>query len=120
MGKINKADVLIALGKNIKKIRLLRGITQENLASDLQKSVNFVSLVENGKTGISIPTLVNMCNALNTDFNSMFAGIITLSDTKSDDYIISSLNFLNEKDKEIVKQLITYIINSSNKQKEIS
>ena len=120
MKKMNKSDVLITLGKNIKKIRLLRGITQENLAFDLQKSVNFVSLVENGKTGISIPTLVNMCNALNTDFNSMFAGIIALSNAKGDDYIISSLNFLNEKDKEIVKELIAYIISSNNKQKEIS
>ena len=33
------------IGKNIKRIRLLRGLSQETLASDLQKSINFVSLV---------------------------------------------------------------------------
>lgn len=114
MKDINKTNILTTLGKNIRKIRLQKGITQENLACDIQKSVNFISLVENGKTGISIPTLVDICKILNTDFNSLFADIITTSDIKNDNYIINSFKFLEEKDKLIVKQLITYIINSKN------
>lgn len=114
MEDMNKSNILVILGKNIRQIRLLRGITQENLASDIQKSVNFVSLVENGKTGISIPTLVDICNALNTDFNSLFAGITVPTDTSDESYIANSLNLLGEKDKSIVKELVTYILNSKN------
>ncbi len=112
MGETNKSDILVTLGKNIKQIRLLRGVTQENLANDIQKSINFVSLVENGKTGVSVQTLVDICNSLNTDFNSLFAGTIALSNTNDDDYIIKSLNFLEEKDKSIIKKIIAYIIDS--------
>lgn len=41
-----KSSVLTTLGKNVKQIRLLKGLSQENLASELQKSINFVSLLE--------------------------------------------------------------------------
>lgn len=40
-------SVLRIIGQNIRKIRLLKGLSQENLANDLDKSVNFISLLEN-------------------------------------------------------------------------
>ena len=40
MEDITKSNVLQIIGKNIKRIRLLRGLSQETLASDLQKSIN--------------------------------------------------------------------------------
>ena len=110
--EIVKSSVLVTLGKNIKQIRLLRGLSQESLASDLQKSVNFISLVENGKTGLSVQTLVDICSALKVDANALFAGIITLPDSKTDTYIIDSLNLFEENDKAMVTDLINYIINS--------
>lgn len=72
-----KSDILQKLGKNIKQIRLLKGLTQENVANDLQTSINFVSLLENGKCGISIETIVNLCKVLDIDANTLFANIIT-------------------------------------------
>lgn len=110
--EIIKSSVLVTLGKNIKQIRLLKGLSQENLASDLQKSVNFISLVENGKTGLSVQTLVDICFALKVDANALFAGIITLPDSNTDTYIIDSLNLFEENDKAMVTDLINYIINS--------
>ncbi len=110
--QIIKSSVIVTLGKNIKQIRLLRGLSQESLASDLQKSVNFISLAENGKTGLSIQTLVDICSALNVDANALFSGIINLPDSKTDNYIIDSLNLFEGNDKEMVTDLINYIINS--------
>lgn len=48
--KTNKSNILQVLGKNIKQIRLLKGYTQEYLADKLNKTVNFVSLVERGES----------------------------------------------------------------------
>ena len=59
--KFLESNVPYAVGQNIKRIRLLKGLSQENLANALDKSTNFISLVENGKTGISIPTLIGFC-----------------------------------------------------------
>ena len=44
--KKNKSNILKKVGANIKQIRLLKGYTQEALASKLNKTVNLVSLVE--------------------------------------------------------------------------
>ena len=112
--EIDKSSILQILGKNIKQIRLLRGLSQENLASDLQKSVNFISLLENGKTGISVQTIIDICKALKVDVNTIFAGIVKPTDLKNDAFIVDSLNLFDEKDRAIVKELITYIMNSKN------
>lgn len=109
-----KSSVLQMLGKNIKQIRLLRGLSQESLASQLQKSVNFVSLLENGKTGFSVDTLISLCSALKVDTNSLFAGIISPINATQNDYINNALSLFEDKDKAIVNDLISYIINSKN------
>lgn len=114
MEEINKLDILQVIGKNIKRIRLLRGYSQENLASDLQKFVNFISLLENGKTGLSVQTIINLCQALNVNANAIFEGIIPAPETNVDTFIIQLLNQFNEKDKAMVTDLITYIVNSKN------
>ena len=114
MEETNKSNILQMIGKNIKQLRLLRGFSQENLASDLQKSVNFVSLLENGKTGLSVQTIVDICMALNVDANAIFDGVIPLAHIQEDAFVTQSLNLFDKKDKAIVYDLITYIINSKN------
>jgi len=114
MKEKKKSDILQKLGKNIKQIRLLKGLTQENVANDLQTSINFVSLLENGKCGISIETIVNLCKVLDIDANTLFANIINPTDITTDDFIKNSINLLEENDKTIILDLINYIVNSKN------
>lgn len=114
MDEITKPDVLQTIGKNVKQIRLLRGFSQQNLADDLDKSVNLISLLENGKTGLSVQTIIDICTVLNVDANAIFEGVIPMADIKEDDFIINSLNLFDKNDKAMVTNLITYIINSKN------
>ena len=114
MDEITKPDVLQTIGKNVKRIRLLRGFSQQNLSDDLDKSVNFVSLLENGKTGLSVQTIIDICTALNVDANAIFEGVIPMADIKEDTFIINSLNLFDKTDKAMVTDLIKYIINSKN------
>lgn len=73
-------EVLQELGKNIKRIRLLRGLSQEGLAEKLEKSINFISLLENGKTGLTVQTIIDICNVLGVDANELFTGLVPASD----------------------------------------
>ena len=109
--KILQSGVLQTIGQNIKRIRLLKGLSQENVADALNKSVNFISLVENGKTGLSIQTLIELCKVY---ANSIFEGVIAPSSVMADDYITKSLALFNDTDKTMVTDLITYIVNSKN------
>lgn len=112
--KFLESNVPYAVGQNIKRIRLLKGLSQENLANALDKSTNFISLVENGKTGISIPTLIGFCKELRVDANIILSGIVPVPETNVDAFITQSLNLFDEKDKAMVTDLITYIVNSKN------
>lgn len=112
--KFLESNVPYAVGQNIKRIRLLKGLSQENLANALDKSTNFIFLVENGKTGISIPTLIGFCKELRVDANTILSGIVPVPETNVDAFITQSLNLFDEKDKAMVTDLITYIVNSKN------
>lgn len=107
-------EVLQELGKNIKRIRLLRGLSQEGLAEKLEKSINFISLLENGKTGLTVQTIIDICNVLGVDANELFTGLVPASDKNENSAIVNSLNLFNDTDKAIVTDLIDYIVNSKN------
>lgn len=53
------------IGRNIRNARRLAGLTQENLAEQVELSVNHISHVEIGTSPISLPALIKICNALN-------------------------------------------------------
>ena len=59
-----KSNILQVIGSNIKRARLLRGLTQEALSEELNTSTNFISLVERGASGVSLTNLVDLCNIL--------------------------------------------------------
>ena len=103
---------LQVIGKNVKTARIMRGLSQETLAEKLEKSINFVSLLENGKTGFSIQTIIDLCSALEVDANFIFEGVIAPPTATTDAYITNSLSLFSETDRDIVENLITYILNS--------
>ena len=52
------------LGTAIRELRELRRLTQQQVADRLGVTVNYVSLLENGKRGISIGRLNELCKVL--------------------------------------------------------
>lgn len=108
--KNERKEILQTVGKNIRSIRLSRGITQEAMAEKLNKSINFVSLLEKGSSGASLQTLVDICNILQVDANSIFKGLLTYNIEEKDRYIIDNISAFSDKDKKIMKDLINYII----------
>ena len=105
-----RKEILETIGKNVKSIRLSRGITQEVMAEKLNKSTNFVSLLEKGSSGASLQTLVDICNILEVDANSIFKGLLTYNIEEKDRYIIDNISAFSGKDKKIMTDLIDYII----------
>ena len=106
----NKSNIYKILGNNIKRIRSLEGISQENLAERIGKSSHYISVLERGESGLSVSTLIDICKVLHTDTNSIFNGII--DDSPSNSFLNKSIEHFNEKDKEMVLYLVQYILNS--------
>ena len=101
-------EVLEQIGKNIKTARTLKGYTQEYVAEKLNKSVNFISLVESGKSGLAVNTIIDICNILEIEPNTIF-------NNDKNKIIINGLSSLSGDDKEIVNNLIEYILKKNNK-----
>ena len=107
-------EVLEQIGKNIKTARTLKGYTQEYVAEKLNKSVNFISLVESGKSGLAVNTIIDICNILEIEPNTIFNGLIDFNNDKNK-IIINGLSSLSGDDKEIVNNLIEYKLKKNNK-----
>lgn len=60
-----------ALGKRIKIARIKKGITQESIANEIDITPSHLSNVETGKTKVSLPTLIDIANALSINIDSL-------------------------------------------------
>lgn len=52
------------LGKNLKRIRTEKGVSQADIANSLKVSRGFVSNLENGKTNPTLATITRVADAL--------------------------------------------------------
>ena len=60
-------STLVNVYKNIKKYRLEKGLSQNTLAEITNISVDYISLIENGKRTPSLKRLIIIANALDIE-----------------------------------------------------
>lgn len=101
-----KVDINTIIGQNVRDIRKKLNLTQEDFAEKLGKNPQFLSQIENGKVGISIDNAINICNTANCSSINLFKDIIKTPD------IIDKYELLSERDKSVVNQMITYLLNT--------
>lgn len=61
----------IELGTNIRKIRELKGFSQQNLADEVSISQKSLSRIENGKISPTFNVLIKIANALKIKLNEL-------------------------------------------------
>ena len=67
--------LFLEIGHRIKIARTAAHITQEQLAEDIPvSSKQYISDLERGMVGASIPTIIKICNALNTSADYILLG----------------------------------------------
>lgn len=59
---------------------------------------------------MSVLTIIYICNVLDIDSNSIFNGLLNYQQSDKDRYILENLSILNDKDKNIITDLMQYII----------
>lgn len=62
------------LGKNLKRIRTEKGITQGDIVRTLGVSRSFVSNIENGKTNPTLATIAKLAKALGVNIEELMRG----------------------------------------------
>ncbi len=64
--------VYVKIGKNIRKYRLLRGLSQEKLSEIISANEKFVGHVERAERTPSLKKLIKIAQILGTDIKNLF------------------------------------------------
>ncbi len=98
------------LGKKIKRMRLNRGLTQEQLAEAVDVSQRTLSGIEIGENFVTAETLDKIIKALNTTTEELFATNHLRDDKMLVEEIIRNVNYIA---KDSVKLDILYNVTKS-------
>lgn len=97
------------IGKRIKEKRIIKGLTQQKVAEQLQLSDEYMSKIETGKTKISLTRLSQLSIILDTSIEELITGTVI----KSTDYKMIEINRkfeeLSPKEKDVVINIIEQI-----------
>ena len=92
------------LGLKIKKIRISKGLTQDNLAELVSCNTSHISNIENNHTKVSLNVLLAIANSLNTSIDYLLSDQYEISSLALDNEILRALkNCDNEKKQKILK-----------------
>ena len=83
------------IGKKIKELRILKGLTQEELADRAELTKGFISQVERNHTSPSIATLVDILQCLGTDLKNFF------EDDEDNQIVFSKEDYFEKEDKDL-------------------
>lgn len=65
-------QILKEFGLKIREIRIMRNMTQQELADKCDLSLPFINLIENNKRMVSLETLIKILSALNISLSDFF------------------------------------------------
>ena len=97
------------IGDKIRRIRLRRGLTQEELADRCELSKGFISLLERDLTSPSLDTLADILESLGTDLTSFFAR------TDDEKIVFGENDIFVKEDAEGIRGRIRWLVPSAQK-----
>lgn len=96
------------IGSKLKELRVLKGLTQEELADRAELSKGFISQLERNLTSPSIATLMDILQCLGTTIGDFF------NETTEEQIVFSKNDYFEKYDTEL-KNMIRWIIPNAQK-----
>lgn len=104
-----RKEINIQIGERIQKARELSGYTQEKLADKINVSTQYISDLERGIVGTSVPTLIKICKTLCVSSDYILMGTQDGNDISS---VTNRLRYLSKDEMRIVENSINVIIDA--------
>ena len=112
-----KKEINIQIGEQVRLARELAKLTQEQLAEQIDVSPQYVSDLERGVVGISIPTLKKLCCAVGVTSDQILFGITSMERSLK---IATQCSMLSDAQFEILTKIIGNYIDAIASTKEIA
>ena len=101
MNVIKKKDILEVIGVKIQQARKEKGYTQEYVAEKIEKSVDILRSIENGRSVGSVETLLNICNLLEITLDYIFSDLLEKKEEILDKELYENFRELDLKENAI-------------------
>lgn len=98
----------MSIGSKLKALRILKGLTQEELADRAELSKGFISQLERDLTSPSIATLMDILQCLGTTIGEFFA------ETADEQIVFGKQDFFTKTDAEL-KNTVQWIVPNAQK-----
>lgn len=94
------------IGKRLRSIRLSKNLTQEYVATIVGINTSHISNIENNRVKISLTTLVNICNVLQTTVDYVLSNEYFCQNAAIDSEILKELQSCDNEKKEKILKII--------------
>ena len=98
----------VKIGDKIRRLRLQRGLTQEELADRCELSKSFISLLERDLTSPSLDTLADLLETLGSDLPTFFRD-------RDEKLVFGEEDIFVKEEPEVMKGMIKWLIPSAQK-----
>lgn len=102
----NAKGTMMDIGQKIKELRVLNGLTQEELADRTELSKGFISQLENNLTSPSITTLLDILQSLGTTAGEFFA------ESPQEQIVFANKDYFEKEDTELGNKIEWIIPNA--------
>ena len=97
------------IGKRLREIRILKGLTQGYVASCADVNTSHISNIENNRVKVSLTTLVHMCNALDVTVDYVLHNEYVNSQSPLENSILIELQHCDKQKQERMLKLISVL-----------
>lgn len=94
------------IGEKIKKIRIAKNLTQEYIANMADVNTSHISNIENNRVKVSLSTLVQICNALDTTVDYILADEYNQPTSALEQEILHELQLCSDDTKEQILKIV--------------
>lgn len=99
----------VQISKKIRELRIEKGYTQEYIANMADVNTSHISNIENNRVRISLPTLVHVCNALDTTVDYILSDEYVSASSALDHEILLEIQSCSDNTKELLLKIIRAI-----------
>ena len=93
-------------GRRIQALRMGLKLTQEQLAERMDCSLRFIADIERGAVGMSIDTLLKVCETLNTSPNALLYDGEAAAQPAGTEWILAALENLSPRRRETALEIL--------------
>ena len=110
---IKNKDILKVIGSRIQEARNKKGYTQEYVAEKIDKSIDILRSIENGRSVGSVETLLNICNILEITLDYIFIDLLDKKGEILDNKLYENFQELTLEQKELLNVMIEHMKKSN-------